>query len=71
MSGRACDSQFFFCTSVHASNYIVGRVPRIVPAGDVRAFHVWTCVRLSTGPFFHPLEAGNYGHFFGAFDVPR
>ena len=74
MSGRACDSPFFFLTSVHASNYIVGRVSRIVPAGDVRAFHDWTCVRLSTALvffFFIHWKQETMVFFFLAFDVPR
>ena len=60
----------FFLTSVHASNYIVGRVSRIVPAGDVRAFHVWTCVRLSSTFFFIHWKQEIMAFFFGgAFDV--
>ena len=62
MFGRACDASIMDVrvrkthasrplTSVHASNYIVGRVSRIVRAGDVRAFHVWTCVRISSTSF--------------------
>ena len=51
MFGRACGSPallFIVLTSVHASIYIVGRVSRIVRAGDVRAFHDWARVRLSS-----------------------
>ena len=67
---RACDpcqdvraTLQFFLTSVHASNYIVGRVSRIVPAGDVRAFHVWTCVRLSS-TFFSFIGSRKLWPFF-------